>query len=322
MRGTGEQVLDPAITLPDCRKGIGTSFKRKWVGAGEGVTAFSPAVSGGPTTPHLHLWIAILPWSFIITSTVANNPKIFSKMKSSGERYAGWPLIIGIVVGVLALTAGPALAALTFSGASIIGDGAIVIDGPSTISIGTSTATGVTIGNGSSTTYFPGNVGIGTTTPSRLLSVNGDAAITGKLYLSRFGDAIKFGQSGTANDGGIGDGGSGDFYIYNAGSGDLELEQSGPGNLDLDANANASSNITFHTSNGYDIIDANGDLGIGNPTPQAPLDVNGTTTILEQSLTPAYSTSTCTTGMFAWDSNYFYECVGTNTWKRAALSSW
>ncbi len=80
-------------------------------------------------------------------------------MKSSAKRYAGWPLIIGIVVAVLALTAGPALAALTFSGTSISGDGAVVIESSSTISIGTSTATRVTIGNGSSTVVFPGAAG-------------------------------------------------------------------------------------------------------------------------------------------------------------------
>jgi hypothetical protein len=79
-------------------------------------------------------------------------------MKSRDERRSGWLLIIGIVVGVLALTAGPALAALTFSGTSISGDGAVVIDSLSSISIGTSTATGVTIGRTGQAVNFPGDL--------------------------------------------------------------------------------------------------------------------------------------------------------------------
>jgi len=64
-----------------------------------------------------------------------------------------------------------------------------------------------------------------------------------------------------------------------------------------------------------------GNVGIGTPTPGALLDVNGTSIILEQSYTPANSSSTCTTGTESWDANYEYRCVATNTWKRAALSS-
>lgn len=37
---------------------------------------------------------------------------------------------------------------------------------------------------------------------------------------------------------------------------------------------------------------------------------------------PATATSTGTTGQMALDSNYYYVCVATNTWKRTALSAW
>lgn len=37
---------------------------------------------------------------------------------------------------------------------------------------------------------------------------------------------------------------------------------------------------------------------------------------------PATSTSTGVAGQVEWDSGYVYICVATNTWKRAALSSW
>jgi hypothetical protein len=79
-------------------------------------------------------------------------------MQSSPEKHSGWLLIIGIIVGVLAITAGPAFAALTFSGTGITGDSSgVVIDSSSTISIGTSTATGINIGNGSSTVDISGS---------------------------------------------------------------------------------------------------------------------------------------------------------------------
>jgi hypothetical protein len=36
---------------------------------------------------------------------------------------------------------------------------------------------------------------------------------------------------------------------------------------------------------------------------------------------PATSSATCTTGQFSVDSNYYYVCVASNTWKRLVLSS-
>ena len=37
---------------------------------------------------------------------------------------------------------------------------------------------------------------------------------------------------------------------------------------------------------------------------------------------PANSTSACQAGSWSFDSNYFYVCVATNTWRRSQLSSW
>lgn len=36
---------------------------------------------------------------------------------------------------------------------------------------------------------------------------------------------------------------------------------------------------------------------------------------------PSSSTAACSTGQFSFDSNYYYLCIGANTWKRVALSS-
>jgi len=37
---------------------------------------------------------------------------------------------------------------------------------------------------------------------------------------------------------------------------------------------------------------------------------------------PSSASDTGTTGTIAWDSNYIYVCVATNTWKRVAISTW
>jgi len=39
-------------------------------------------------------------------------------------------------------------------------------------------------------------------------------------------------------------------------------------------------------------------------------------------LTPASATATGIAGEVAWDANYIYVCIATNTWKRVALSTW
>jgi hypothetical protein len=58
-------------------------------------------------------------------------------------------------------------------------------------------------------------------------------------------------------------------------------------------------------------------------------DSNGATTIsADTSLiglrapVPATSASACQPGTWSFDSNYFYVCVATNTWKRSGLASW
>jgi hypothetical protein len=82
----------------------------------------------------------------------------------------------------------------------------------------------------------------------------------------------------------------------------------------------ATNNYAIYSGGGINYF--GGNVGIGTTVPGAALDINSTSTILEQSYTPAASTSICTTGMEAWDTNYEYRCVATNTWKRAALSTW
>lgn len=69
-------------------------------------------------------------------------------------------------------------------------------------------------------------------------------------------------------------------------------------------------------------IDPNGRLGIGTTSPSSKLDVDDDRLRLRQAHTPASATDSGAQGDIAWDANHFYICTATNTWKRAALSSW
>jgi hypothetical protein len=64
-----------------------------------------------------------------------------------------------------------------------------------------------------------------------------------------------------------------------------------------------------------------GNVGIGTMTPASRLDVAAQSILIEQTYTPATSSTPCATGTISWDSNYVYVCVTSNTWKRTALGS-
>jgi hypothetical protein len=44
--------------------------------------------------------------------------------------------------------------------------------------------------------------------------------------------------------------------------------------------------------------------------------------LLPSTATPASAAAACTAGQTAFDADFIYRCVATNTWKRAALSTW
>ena len=62
-------------------------------------------------------------------------------------------------------------------------------------------------------------------------------------------------------------------------------------------------------------------ISITDVGPQGAQGVQGATGSAGDSA-PASASSTGTAGDIAYDSNYIYVCVATNTWKRAALSTW
>ena len=69
----------------------------------------------------------------------------------------------------------------------------------------------------------------------------------------------------------------------------------------------------------YEDTDLQRVLTNGN-TSNLSMTVNSIT--LTSSTPPATASSTGTAGQIAWNSGYIYVCVATNTWKRAALSTW
>lgn len=76
------------------------------------------------------------------------------------------------------------------------------------------------------------------------------------------------------------------------------------------------------------VLDADGSgkalfgIGIGLATPTATLDINGQTLRLRTAKTPAAANDTGVAGTICRDANYIYVCTATDTWKRAALTTW
>jgi len=71
-------------------------------------------------------------------------------------------------------------------------------------------------------------------------------------------------------------------------------------------------------------IDSSGRLLVGTSTNTGGslFQVNDNRIRIATAKTPASATDTGSAGEICWDANYIYVCTATNTWKRAALSTW
>ncbi len=63
-------------------------------------------------------------------------------------------------------------------------------------------------------------------------------------------------------------------------------------------------------------------LGDNNNTPTGILDVADDKIRVRTAKTPATTGAAGNQGEIAWDANYVYVCVATNSWKRAAIATW
>lgn len=69
-------------------------------------------------------------------------------------------------------------------------------------------------------------------------------------------------------------------------------------------------------------LTADGRMGLGTTTPTGVLDVADNKLRVRAAQTPASATAAGNQGEWAWDANFVYVCTATNTWRRAALSTW
>jgi hypothetical protein len=71
-------------------------------------------------------------------------------------------------------------------------------------------------------------------------------------------------------------------------------------------------------------IDSSGRLLVGTSSQSGGslFQVNDDRIRIASSKTPASASDTGTAGEICWDSSYIYVCTATDTWKRAALSTW
>ena len=136
-----------------------------------------------------------------------------------------------------------------------------------------------------------GNVGIGTTSPSYTLDITGDIR-------SSLGGTFKSITLTDATD---------PLIMFASG---VYIEYT-------------SGNYNFVNSGGNRLqITSDGKIGIGTSSPTAKLDANTDVIRIRTAKTPASASDTGNAGDICWDASYIYICTATNTWKRAAISTW
>jgi hypothetical protein len=102
--------------------------------------------------------------------------------------------------------------------------------------------------------------------------------------------------------------------------------------LNATQNFTGANTFSASTTNFNSPVNLNSTVTVGAPvTAYAPVIVNNSITgntvsgqvIYETNPSvPSSSSAAGSPGQISWDANYVYICVGTNTWKRAALTSW
>lgn len=171
-----------------------------------------------------------------------------------------------------------------------------------------------------------GSLGIGTTSPSSELTINGaQPALTFResdsdraeisvndsdnLVITNSSTnkyiVFKTNDAGTTREG-FRIGGVTPEVVVNEGSDSL---------IDFRVESNNNTHMLF-------VDGGNEKVGIGTSSPTEALDIDSNSIRLRQTLTPSSASDVGSAGQIAWDANYIYVCVSTDTWKRVAIGTW
>lgn len=97
-----------------------------------------------------------------------------------------------------------------------------------------------------------------------------------------------------------------------------------PGGLNTELqfnNLGTFDGISSFTTDGTDLF-LTGSFMIGSGTPTETLDINSDAIRVRTPQTPVSNHATGDQGQIAWDANYIYVCIATDTWRRSILSAW
>ena len=83
-------------------------------------------------------------------------------------------------------------------------------------------------------------------------------------------------------------------------------------------NAGSTAGTTWDAS----ALSNAGAWGVGTATPTEQLDLSGDAIRIRTAQTPASAAAAGDAGIICWDASYIYVCTATNTWKRAAITTW
>ena len=149
------------------------------------------------------------------------------------------------------------------------------------------------------------------------------------LYVDAVNNRVGFGTSSPSNQLTVGSNGTSTITLDWTGDNLPKATFSAnhlTGEVRIGATNNSGTYFTTLYSNNFEAvrIDSSGRLLVGGSSDSggALLQVFGDRIRIGTAKTPASASATGTTGEICWDASYIYVAVGTNTWKRAALSSW
>ncbi len=118
---------------------------------------------------------------------------------------------------------------------------------------------------------------------------------------------------------GSGTDGAGTNFTLEAGRG---TGSGTPGDIILYTSAVGSTGTTLQTSTERMRIKGTGYVGIGTSSPSGVLDVNADVIRVRTAKVPSAANAAGNAGEICWGSSYLYVCIATNTWVRAAISTW